>query len=456
VRKIWSKDYELNELIEDFTVGQDYLLDARLVPADCAASAAHARMLSAIGILSRQELKDILQGLGEILELHKKGDFQISKSQEDCHTAIEAYLTARYGDAGKKIHTGRSRNDQVLAALRLFSKGWLHAFGELLGEVVRTLFDFGENYSQVPMPGRTHTQIAMPSSVGLWAASFGEEMLDLFRLLLAAYDLNDQCPLGSAAGYGVPLPLDREMVARELGFERVQNNVIYAADSRGKIESIILEVLDQITLTASRLAQDLVLFSLPEFGYFSLPRELCSGSSIMPQKKNPDALELVRAKSSTVSAACLQIKSILRSLPSGYNRDVQETKEPFFRGCDTAFQILKIIDLTVRNLEVNTEKLSGAFAPEIYATDAALELAGEGKSFREAYKQVGLNLEKLEQREPAASIGSRTSTGTAGNLNLNIPKAGLEKILGELKEKQRKTEKAIKKLFDFPVDLSPH
>ena len=272
------------------------------------------------------------------------------------------------------------------------------------------------------MPGRTHMQIAMPSSVGLWGAAFAEELLDDIAFLKSAYDLNNRCPLGSAASYGVPLPLDRELTASLLGFGGIQNNVLYANNSRGKIESMIADALEQLTLTYSKMAQDLIIFSMPEFGYFSLPASLCSGSSIMPQKKNPDGLELLRGKAASLSGYCAGMKNVVRALPTGYNRDFQETKELFIKILDTADISTQVAKLTIDELKVNKEKLKAGFTPDIFATDEALRLVASGKSFRDAYKEVGLNLDKLKNEDPASSLKKRTSTGTPGNLNLKYAK----------------------------------
>ncbi|MEW5815174.1 MAG: argininosuccinate lyase [Spirochaetota bacterium] len=451
--KLWQKDYDLDALIEQFTVGIDYQLDLKLVPSDCIASIAHAVMLHSIGLLTDEELTSLKKGLKEIIEESINKRFTILLSEEDCHTAIENRLTVKYGEAGQKIHTGRSRNDQVVTALRLYTKELLLKIIDTLLSLVSNAAAFAERHKAVPMPGRTHLQTAMPSSVGLWATSFAEELLDDGRLLFSVYRLINQCPLGSAAGYGVPLPIDREMTSDLLGFEKVQNNVLYANNSRGKFESIVLDALDQAVLTLSKLSQDLILFSLPEFGYFRLPARLCSGSSIMPQKKNPDALELIRAKAASLSACSAQVKGIIRSLPSGYNRDFQETKEPFLRGSEIALLCLKVADLTILNLEVNPENLAKGFPPDIFAADAALELAARGISFRDAYKEVGLNLSTLESRRPADSIASRTSTGTAGNLRLDKVQAEAEEVGKIVSAEDEKFHKAITELLGFNIRL---
>lgn len=451
--KLWEKTYSLDALMEAFTVGSDPLFDARLVNADCVSSMAHARMLSSIGILSAAECDSLVKELSGIILLNEQGKFFISRSDEDVHTAIENHLVRALGDTGKRIHTGRSRNDQVLAALRLWSRGFLFSFQKACLDLVTRLLDFADAHALVPMPGRTHTQLAMPSSVGLWAGAFAEELLDDSALVRNAFSMLDCCPLGSAASYGSPLPSNREMVADLLGFSRVQNNVLYANNSRGKFESVALEAVEQAALTLSKMAQDLIFFSLPELGYFTLPDELCTGSSMMPQKRNPDGLELVRAKSAGISADVLGIKTIIRSLPSGYNRDFQETKGPFFRGCDAGLGCVRIMDLTIEKLIVNENRLRAAFTPEIYATDRALELVADGVPFRDAYQQIGRGLQDLGDRDPAEAIAKKRSTGSTGNLRLDIPRAQAA-ALREWRETEEKLKTAkIGQLAGLPVEL---
>jgi argininosuccinate lyase len=451
--KLWEKTYSLDALMEAFTVGEDPLLDQRLVNADCVASMAHARMLRAIAVLGQPDLDGLQKELSAIIAANDRGEFVIAQSDEDVHTAIENRLVSILGDAGKRIHTGRSRNDQVLAALRLWSRGFLFTFIKASLGLVSQLLAFAEAHAGVPMPGRTHTQIAMPSSVGLWAAAWAEELLDGAALARGAFSIIDCCPLGSAASYGVPLPLNREMVSDLLGFARVQNNVLYANNSRGRFESIVLGAAEQVSLSLSRMAQDLILFSLPEFGYFTLPKELCTGSSIMPQKKNPDGLELVRAKSGAISADLMAIKSIIGALPSGYSRDLQETKGPFFRGCEAGLGCVRIMDLTVEKLAVHADRLRAAFTPEIYATDRALEMVAGGVPFRDAYREVGQNLDKLGSQDPAQTIGKKTSTGTTGNLRLDIPRAQLAEHVKWLAAEERRKAEAITSLAGREVQL---
>ena len=416
--KLWQKAYTLDSLMEEFSVSSDYLLDQELVIADALASIAHARTLEKLSLLSEAELSLVEEGLREIILLRQEERFVIRREDEDCHTAIEAYLTEEKGEVGKKVHTGRSRNDQVQTALRL----WMREFATRLAcqtlSLCDRLFAFAEDHAKIPMPGRTHMQIAMPSSVGLWAASFAEQLLDSVRRLVDLDVILDQSPLGSAASYGSPLALDRSFSASEMGFAKVQNNVLYANNSRGFFEAMVLDCCDYIALTLSKLAQDLMLFTLPELGYFSLPSELLTGSSIMPQKKNPAGLELARSRAALISGAATQVKSIIRSLPSGYNRDFQDTKGALFAGAKATWQLVGIFIRMVERLEVHEEQLLKACTAELYATDVVLHRVAKGELFRDVYREVGLHLDAVEGLDPVASIEERTSLGTSGNLAL--------------------------------------
>jgi len=439
--KLWQKDYSLDSLMEEFTVSNDYILDQQLVIADCLGSIAHARGLHQIGILDAEELASLEEGLQKIISLKMEDSFPITKENEDCHTAIEGFLTEEYGEVGKKIHTGRSRNDQVQTALRIWMREFTLKLCRATGELCETLLSFAEKYAEVPMPGRTHMQIAMPSSLGLWAASYAEELYDEAQHLMHLSWLFDQSPLGSAASYGVPLPLDRQFTAEQMGFTRVQNNVLYANNSRGKFEAILLDGCDYIALTLSKLAQDLILFTLPEFGYFFLPKELCTGSSIMPQKKNPDGLELARSRSSVVSSCAARVKSIIRSLPSGYNRDFQDTKEPLLTGTKATWQLVQIFGRMMDGLQVNEDALIAGCTPELYATDVVLQGVLEGKNFRDTYKDVGLHLEQVAKADPLQTIMNRSSIGTTGNLGLDedqlfvsLMKSGCDDVLASFEK----------------------
>ncbi len=416
--KLWDKGYSIDPEIERFTVGEDYLLDRDLVRADCLGSAAHATMLAKIGVLSAKERDRLIAGLRKILAEFQAGKFAISPGQEDVHTAVEEHLTETLGDLGKKLHTGRSRNDQVLLDLRIYGKEKLHSLAERAIMLVRALGALAVQHEFVPMPGRTHMQIAMPSSIGLWAGAWAEAILDDMELLKAAHTLSDQSPLGSGAAYGSALPLDRAMVARLLGFAKVQNNVLYCANSRGKAELATLQACSQTMVDLSRLSTDLMIGSTPEFGYFRIPKELCTGSSMMPQKRNPCGLELVRAKAAAVIGCEQQVAGILRALPSGYNRDFQETKGPFMRGVEATAGSLSVMRLSIERLEVVEENLRKGFLPEIYATDRALELVAEGRPFRDAYRYVGTHLEELSARDPVRNLKSKKLQGGPGNLGL--------------------------------------
>jgi argininosuccinate lyase len=455
--KLWQKGYSVNEQVERFEAAQNSLLDARLVRYDVWGSMAHAAMLQHIGLLSEQEHQALHTALCSVLELDATHDFAILPEDEDVHTSIENYLSAKAGAAGKKIHTARSRNDQVLVDTRLYAKEQLQHIGKKLFSLCSALLAFAETHVDVPMPGYTHMQRAMLSSVGLWAAGFAEALLDDEQLLSTAYALNDQSPLGSAAGYGVPINIDRQFVADQLGFSRVQNNVIYAQNSRGKIEAAIVQALAQIMLDLSKFAQDVLLFSTVEYGFFLIPQELCTGSSIMPQKRNLGIMELVRARTQTMLALQQQILGIVSGLPSGYNMDYQETKRPFMEALDLVQESLDICELTINNIQVNTERLVAACTFELFAADRAYELASSaGMPFRDAYRIVGAEVTALLDRHMALPVESqeqlvqrlhaRSHLGAAGNLGL--PQAGqrLEQAQALWSERAKDFKQAIQQL----------
>lgn len=447
--KLWNKGYQLDKEIEKFSVGNDYLLDHDLVRPDVYGSLAHAKMLEKMGIISGAEHHKLREALLEVLKLHEAGKFTIALQDEDVHTRLENHLTQKLGDLGKKIHTARSRNDQVLVDIRLYTREKLLDLKENFLHFCRELLDFSAGNGKVPMPGRTHTQRAMPSSVALWSAALLESLLDDLCLLNTAYKLNNQCPLGSAASYGVPLNIDRQLTSDLLGFDKVQNNVLYAGNSRGKIESIVLFALAQIMLDLSKLATDLILFSLPEFGYFDLPEELCDGSSIMPQKRNPAGMELVRGKASTVLACLFQVMETVKSLPSGYNRDLQETKEPFMKGLQTTGASIRVCHLVISRLKVNRDALLASFAPDIFATDRVLELVEQGVPFRDAYRKVAENYEKLAPMDPEKSIATRKHLGAPGNLGLKRLAKQIEKETEALSKEREKHQAAISLLLEM-------
>ena len=347
----------INKDVLEFTAGRDVELDVNLIEADCIGSAAHAVMLSRLptrpALFSSTDVIRIKKELVSIMKSARNGAFKITGEDQDVHLAVERALTRKLGSLGKKIHTARSRNDQVAVDLRLYGKEQLLlAMDEVLG-LAGALLTFARRHSAVPMVGRTHFQPAMPSSVGLWASGYAESLLDDMKVLAAAYAVNNRCPLGSAAGYGVPLKIDRRLTSNLLGFEAPIHNVIYASNARGKCESVILSSLLHVMLSLGRLAEDLILYTTPEFGYFVLPAEFCTGSSIMPQKNNPDVLELVRAKSAKVMSFAMAAAMTVKGLPGGYNRDLQETKEPFMEGLKVTRSCLRILAMLTGGLGVN-------------------------------------------------------------------------------------------------------
>ncbi|MDE1870407.1 MAG: argininosuccinate lyase, partial [Candidatus Micrarchaeota archaeon] len=323
--KLWEKNYRLNKEIEKFTVGEDYLLDKKLVKYDCIASIAHVGMLGKIGLLKDTEVKKLKTELRGIMELDKKGKFKIAQADEDCHTAIENYLTVHLGQLGMKVHTARSRNDQSLTALRLYYKNELKESEKLVEDLIQKLETFKSKYGEIEFPGYTHTRKAMPSSIGLWSGAFIDSMKDNLKVIRVVLDLVDQSPLGSGAGYGVPIKIDRNYTAKELNFGKVQVNPIYVQNSRGKFESIIVNTLSQVMLDLNKIASDLILFSMPEFGYFILPKQFLTGSSMMPHKNNPDLLEILRGNYHVINSYEFRIKGIVGNMISGYNRDIQLT-----------------------------------------------------------------------------------------------------------------------------------
>lgn len=392
--KLWDKKYKLNKDIERFTVGNDYLLDQELVKYDCLASIAHVKMLEKIGILKTEEAQKITKELNKIIKLDERGKFEISPKDEDCHTAIENHLTRELGNAGKKVHTARSRNDQVATALRLYYKEELGNCSKLISNLGKTLKKFKNKYGRVMLPGYTHTRKAMPSSISLWCDSFIDSMEDNLKRIKYVLEIIDQSPLGTGAGYGVPLEIDRKFTAKLLGLKKIQENPIYVQNSRGKFEADILHALSQIMLDLNKISTDLIMFSMPEFGYFELPKEFCTGSSIMPQKKNPDVLELLRAKYHLVVSHEMQVKNIIGNLISGYHRDFQLTKGAVMQGLKITEESLAIMSLVFQKLRANRENCEKALTKEVYATQKAYDLVKKGMPFRKAYKIVAEEYEK--------------------------------------------------------------
>lgn len=435
--------------ILSFTVGKDPQTDLVLAEFDCVGSAAHVTMLSRMKSkpVTVKERQKIVQQLVQIIRKVRSGSFRITTADQDIHMAVERVLTQKLGDLGKKIHTARSRNDQIALDVRLYARKELLGTIEESARLSVVLLRFAERYQTVPMVGRTHGMPAMPSSVGLWASAYAESLLDDIGLLMAAYDLNDQSPLGAAAGYGVPLPIDRELTAKLLGFSRPCHNVLSAMNARGKCESAILSAMGQVMLTLSRLSADLILYTMPEFNYFKLPAAYCTGSSIMPQKQNPDVLELVRAKASRVLANSFSIAEIVRGLPGGYNRDLQETKAPFIEGIEQTRASVRILVKLIKGVTANKKALLAGFTAGVFSADDVLELVGSGLPFRDAYNLVKKNLDSGEPRDPQQAVAAKKHLGAPAGLDLDALSQRAIAADGFAKEERRICSRAISKLL---------
>jgi argininosuccinate lyase len=387
---LWDKGGETDPAVLRFSAGREYEIDQRLVPYDCRASRAHVRALVKVGVLSTEEADGLRAGLERIEELASVGEFTIRPEQEDVHTAIEMWLTENAGEAGRKIHLGRSRNDQVLAAMRLYEMDAVNAVLRTARRLVEALDAVVDEQGLVGMPGYTHMRRAMPTTVGMWIGAFVCGLGDDLALLAAAAAPTRRSPLGTGAGYGIPVfTLDREETARQAGFDAIIDNPIYAQMSRGKVEAALLHGLAQVLLTLNRLATDLILFSTAEFGFVRLADAVVTGSSIMPQKKNPDVLELIRAKYHVVRAEEEKVLSLAGNLMTGYQRDLGLTKEPVFTSFDETLACLSLMTTVARNLRIDEKACRAAMTEEIYATEEAYRLVEGGMPFRDAYRKVG-------------------------------------------------------------------
>ena len=407
-----------DEALRDFLAGDDIACDRVLFPYDIQATRAHAGGLERIGLLSDEEASQIRDALDQLESEFEAGVFSLDARFEDGHTAIEHYLTEKAGPAGEKVHTGRSRNDQVLVASRLFLKDAMGRLVKLVRALATACLDRAEADADLPMPGYTHLQRAVPSSVGMWLGGFAEALADTLDFASEVTAVIDCNPLGTAAGYGVNLPLDREGVSDELGFARLQLNPVGAQMSRGKFEIMALQATSHALHDVGRLAWDLSLFTTAEFGFIELPDRYTTGSSIMPNKRNPDVVELLRARPAVVDAAIHEIQAVV-SLPSGYHRDLQFTKPPMIRALTAALQALAVVPDLVREMEFNAERMREAISQDMYATDAAQELAAEGVPFRSAYRRVKESGQEAPERSPEDSLRQRVSPGASGDLRLD-------------------------------------
>ncbi|MEP1033493.1 lyase family protein [Ekhidna sp.] len=420
--KLWGLEEKSKTAawVEKFTVGNDYRLDMKLVPYDVKASRVHATGLHQMGVLTDNELTSIDHCLSNLLTDYNDGTFSIDPHQEDCHTAIEEYLTKHLGSVGKKIHTGRSRNDQVLTAMRLFEIDRIDAVLEYSLNVAQKFVSFAKRHEFVPMPGYTHSQPAMLSSVGMWSGSFAEMLNSSINLLLSVQEMIDYCPLGTAAGFGINLPLNRKEVSDRLGFKAPITIAMTAQHTRGKWESTIAHGLCSITGTLAQFANDLIIYSSLDYQFFAVHDELTTGSSIMPQKKNLDVAEIVRAKHAQITSKQLMLSQLTTNLSSGYHRDLQLTKEAIIHAFEICLDMLDATLHLIGGIEVNEEKMLEKIYPEMFAADKANEIALSGMPFRDAYQHVKSNLDELTIEDIHKKLKASTHLGSTGNLGLEV------------------------------------
>ena len=441
--KLWEKNFEVNKEIERFTVGRDRELDLLLAPYDILGSMAHITMLEHIGLLDKDELPVLLDELRKLYAMCEEGQFVIEEDVEDVHSQVELMLTRRLGDMGKKIHSGRSRNDQVLVDLKLFTR---HQLMRIAGEM-KSLFDEliakSNEYKEVLMPGYTHLQVAMPSSFGLWFGAYAESLVDDMTMLHAAWQITNRNPLGSAAGYGSSFPLDRSMTTHLLGFETMCYNVVYAQMGRGKTERNVAFAIASVAGTLSKLAFDACLFNSQNFAFVQLPKECTTGSSIMPHKKNPDVFELIRAKCNKLQALPQQVTLIMNNLPVGYFRDLQIIKEVFLPAFDELADCIEMTAYIINRMEVNRNILDNPIYDPIFSVEEVNRLAAAGVPFRDAYKQVGLAIE--DGTFVANKEIHHTHEGSIGNLENDKIEALMDKTLSSFHFEQ--VEEAVSNLL---------
>jgi argininosuccinate lyase len=388
-KKLWQIDGGLHPLVEAYTVGEDYLLDQCLIPYDIAASRAHAEMLQHIGVLTAKELETLLVVFDKLQVEWKAGTFKARQDQEDGHTAIEQYLVEACGDLGKKIHTARSRNDQAMVMMRLFERDQLAEIGKLLDETSEAFRQTAAKHKTQQMPGYTHMQRAMPTTVGIWLDSFADGFADSKLAVDAAAQLIDQNPLGSASGFGIAnFEVDKNITTEKMGFAKIQDNPMYCGLSRGIFETMVLGAMAMPMLLASRFATDMLLFTTEEYNFFSLPKEYTTGSSIMPNKQNYDLFEIMRGNFNVYAAYSQQVQQIAGALPSGYARDLQLTKAPIIKGLELVQSTLGLLAEVVPKLQANSMSLDSAMSPDLFATERVYQLVKSGVLFRDAYARV--------------------------------------------------------------------
>ena len=395
-KRLWDKGGKLDALVHEFTIGDDPLIDLHLVRWDAMASAAHAKMLEKIGILSSKELKSLLEQLEAIKASADAGEFAIEMEQEDCHTAIESFLVEKLGDVGKKIHTGRSRNDQVLVASRLYARSALFDLVSRAKSLSEAVAKQAGQYMDLTMPGYTHFQLAMPSSVGMWLMSLSEACLATARDGLDTLEQINSSPLGVGSGFGTPLPIDREYTAELLGFSRVERNPMAVQNARGRAELKVIRTCSDLGAHLEKFAWDCIIFSSAEYGFLSIPESFTTGSSIMPNKRNPDVLELVRAKASVVRGAGQELEWVIGKLPSSYHRDFQLTKSPLIRAYQSMASMLAVTESVIGGLQFDKDRIEAAMSDELFSTYAVYRKVRDGMTFRDAYLETAKELKLPE------------------------------------------------------------
>ncbi|MBD0777147.1 argininosuccinate lyase [Maribacter sp. ANRC-HE7] len=425
--KLWDKGFSTDKKIDHFTVGNDRELDLLLAKYDVIASKAHAKMLGKIGLLTDGETSDLVNELDNITKTIEEGTFTIEDSFEDMHSKIEFVLTEKLGDTGKKIHTARSRNDQVLVAMHLYLKNELQEIKSETVILFDLLMDLAEKHKEIMLPGYTHLQIAMPSSFGLWFSAYAESLIDDLYFIDAAYKVADQNPLGSAAGYGSSFPIDRSFTTKEMGFETMKYNVVAAQMSRGKVEKTTAFGMSSIAATLSKMAMDICLYMSQNFNFISFPDELTTGSSIMPHKKNPDVFELVRAKCNKLQAVPNQLILITNNLPSGYHRDLQLVKEVIVPAIQDLKACLEILTFSLKEIRINNTILEDPKYDYLFSVDTLNELVQNGMPFRDAYKKMGMEINQ-GTFTPKRDI-EHTHEGSLGNLCLDGIREKMKKTL---------------------------
>lgn len=412
--KLWNKGFEIDKYIEEYTVGADRELDLRLAKYDIEGSMAHIKMLETIGLLEKSELEQLLAALAELLEEARKGNFVIEEGVEDVHSQVEMLLTRKLGDMGKKIHSGRSRNDQVLVDLKLFMRDELCDIARHTKRLFDRLIALSEEHKATLMPGYTHLQIAMPSSFGLWFGAYAESLVDDMRLVVAAYDTANQNPLGSAAGYGSSFPLNREMTTELLGFNTLHYNAVAAQMSRGKTERATAFAIASLASTVGRFAMDMCLFMCQNFGFISFPDNLTTGSSIMPHKKNPDVFEITRGKCNRLQAVPNEIALLTANLPLGYHRDMQLLKDIIFPATRQICEVMAMCDFMLQHIRVNKDILQDKRYDYLFTVEDVNRLVLSGVPFREAYREVGIAVQEGNYT-PTREV-NHTHAGSIGNL----------------------------------------